>query len=130
MCIYQNGTAGPERSEEEEEEDEVKIMEPKICDLSCRRIKPVAWLVLLGDTLHNFADGLALGAAVAQSISLGLSTMVALMFHELPHELGEDICGVVYLLFSCSSSKNALSTSQPLLDAIYSNGKELYHLNA
>ena len=74
----------------EEEEDEVKIKQPKICDLSCRRIKPVAWLVLVGDTLHNFADGLALGAAVAQSISLGLSTMVALIFHELPHELGED----------------------------------------
>ena len=68
----------------------MKIMQPKICDLSCRRIKPVAWLILLGDTVHNFADGLALGAAVAQSISLGLSTMIALIFHELPHELGED----------------------------------------
>ena len=85
--MYQNGTAEQGRSEEE---DEVKIVQPKIFDLSCRRIKPVAWLVLLGDTLHNFADGLALGAAVAQSIPLGISTMIALIFHELPHELGED----------------------------------------
>ena len=68
----------------------MKIMQPKICDLSFRRIKPVAWLILLGDTLHNFADGLTLGAAIAESIALGIGTMIALIFHELPHELGED----------------------------------------
>ena len=40
--------------------------------------------------MHNFADGLALGAAIAQSIALGLGTMVAIVFHEIPHELGKE----------------------------------------
>ena len=67
----------------------VDSQSPKICDISCKRIKPVAWLVIIGDAVHNFADGLALGAAISQSVALGLSTMFALIFHELPHELGE-----------------------------------------
>ena len=66
---------------------------PKICDLSCRRIKPVAWLVVVGDSMHNFADGLAIGAAISQSISLAIGTTLAILFHEVPHELGE--CNVI-----------------------------------
>ncbi len=54
-----------------------------------RNIKPLAWLIIFGDAIHNFADGLALGAAISQSLSLGVSTMIALIFHEIPHELGE-----------------------------------------
>ena len=61
----------------------------KRSNLSCRHIKPVAWLVIIGDGLHNFADGLALGAAISVSIPLGLGTMLAVLFHEIPHELGE-----------------------------------------
>lgn len=53
------------------------------------RIQPMAWLIILGDAFHNFADGLALGAAIVQSLTLGVSIMFALLFHEIPHELGE-----------------------------------------
>ena len=53
------------------------------------KIKPLAWVIILGDAIHNFADGLALGAAISQSLSLGVSTMIAIVFHELPHEFGE-----------------------------------------
>jgi zinc transporter ZupT len=53
------------------------------------RIEPVAWLIIFGDAFHNFADGLALGGAIAQSLTLGVSTMFALIFHEVPHELGQ-----------------------------------------
>ena len=49
----------------------------------------MAWLIIVGDAVHNFADGLALGGAIAQSLTLGLSTMFALIFHEIPHELGQ-----------------------------------------
>ena len=52
-------------------------------------IKPLAWLIILGDSVHKLADGLAIGAAVSQSLALGLSTAIAVLFHEIPHEFGE-----------------------------------------
>ncbi|KAL1775410.1 zinc transporter ZIP5 [Sigmodon hispidus] len=49
----------------------------------------IAWMVLLGDSLHNLTDGLALGAAFSDGFSSGLSTTLAVFCHELPHELGD-----------------------------------------
>lgn len=53
------------------------------------RIADVAWMVILGDGIHNFTDGLAIGAAFSQGIPSGLSTSIAVFCHELPHELGD-----------------------------------------
>lgn len=43
----------------------------------------------MGDGLHNFTDGMAIGAAFSNNIAGGLSTAVAVFCHELPHELGD-----------------------------------------
>lgn len=59
------------------------------CAGFCYGIVPVAWIIILGDAAHNFADGLAIGASFSVSLSGGLSTSIAVLFHELPHELGE-----------------------------------------
>ena len=51
-------------------------------------LKPVAWMVLIGDAIHNFADGLAIGAAFSFDVLGGVSTSLAVLCHEVPHELG------------------------------------------
>lgn len=43
----------------------------------------------MGDLIHNLADGITVGVAVSQSLTLGLSTTFAICLHEIPHELGK-----------------------------------------
>ncbi|BFZ22374.1 hypothetical protein BsWGS_25413 [Bradybaena similaris] len=52
-------------------------------------VSSVAMMIIVGDMIHNFCDGLAIGAAYAGSIAGGLSTSVAVFCHELPHEIGD-----------------------------------------
>lgn len=52
-------------------------------------LRLLPYLITLGDAVHNFADGLAVGAAFSSSWKTGLATSLAVFCHELPHELGE-----------------------------------------
>lgn len=60
---------------------------------SWRNISAVAWMIIIGDSLHNISDGLAIGAVFSEGgqsgISGGISTSIAVFCHELPHELGD-----------------------------------------
>ncbi len=67
-------------------------------------IKPFAWLNLIGDSVHNFVDGMIMAAAYLVSIPLGITTTLAVIFHEIPQELGD--FGV--LVFGGLSSGRAL----------------------
>ena len=49
----------------------------------------LAWMVMGGDILHNFVDGLSIGAAFTDDLSVGISVSLAIVCEELPHELGE-----------------------------------------
>lgn len=51
--------------------------------------KPVGYLVLFADGLHNLVDGLALGAAFLVDIRLGLITWLVEAAHEVPQEIGD-----------------------------------------
>ncbi|XP_008569968.1 PREDICTED: zinc transporter ZIP4 [Galeopterus variegatus] len=70
-----------------EESPELLNREPR------RRLSPelrlLPCLITLGDAVHNFADGLAVGAAFASSWKTGLATSLAVFCHEVPHELGD-----------------------------------------
>ena len=54
-----------------------------------RNMSSVAWMVILGDGIHNLADGMAIGVAFASGTWSGVSTSVAVLCHELPHEIGQ-----------------------------------------
>ncbi len=47
--------------------------------------------VLVGDTVHNFCDGVIIAAAFLADPKLGLVTALAIMAHEIPQEVGDYI---------------------------------------
>jgi zinc and cadmium transporter len=46
------------------------------------------YLSLISDGLHNFIDGMVIAAAYLTNPTLGLATTLAVIFHEIPQELG------------------------------------------
>lgn len=53
------------------------------------KIATVAWMIIFGDGIHNFIDGLSIGAAFSESILTGISVSLAVLCEEFPHELGD-----------------------------------------
>ncbi len=47
------------------------------------------WILNLGDSVHNFLDGIAIGASFLVSIPLGITTSLAVAAHEIPGEIGD-----------------------------------------
>jgi zinc and cadmium transporter len=52
-------------------------------------IHPVGKLVILSDGVHNFIDGLIIGASYLVSIPIGIATTIAVILHEIPQEIGD-----------------------------------------
>ena len=64
-------------------------------------------LIVVGDTIHNFVDGVLIAAAFLQSIELGVVTAVAIIAHEIPQEVGD----FLILLHSGYSKARALAVN-------------------
>ena len=67
-------------------------------------IHPVGKLVLFSDGIHNFMDGMIIGASFMVSIPVGLATTLAVVLHEIPQEIGD----FAVLLHSGYTKKRAL----------------------
>lgn len=65
-----------DKSDEENEEDEDDI-------------KVGGYLNLAADFAHNLTDGLAIGASYLAGNSIGIVTTITVLFHEVPHEIGD-----------------------------------------
>lgn len=50
---------------------------------------PFAFMNLIGDGFHNFIDGMIIGGSYLVSISLGFTTTLAVILHEIPQEIGD-----------------------------------------
>ena len=52
------------------------------------KIHRFTYLNITGDIVHNFSDGLIIGAVFLVDIKIGIAATLAIIFHEIPHELG------------------------------------------
>ncbi|MDD5632091.1 MAG: ZIP family metal transporter, partial [Methylococcales bacterium] len=68
--------------------------------------KSAGALIILGDSIHNFVDGVLIAAAFLTDVQLGIVTSLAVAAHEIPQEVGD---------FAI------------LLDSGYSRGKALFY---
>src|SRR3989338_4199950 len=50
---------------------------------------PFVYMNLFADGLHNFIDGMVIAASYLVSIPLGIATTIAVIFHEIPQEIGD-----------------------------------------
>lgn len=80
---------------------------------------PVGILSLLGDTIHNFIDGLIIAASFLVSVPVGVSTTLAVIFHEIPQEIG-DFAVLIHSGYSRSKAIlfNLISACAALLGAV------------
>lgn len=62
-------------------------------------------LITIGDTFHNFVDGVLIAAAFTEDLKLGIVTAVAMIAHEIPQEVGD----FLILLHSGFSRRKALA---------------------
>jgi zinc transporter 7 len=88
------------------------------------------WLNLAADSLHNFTDGVAIGAAFAVASSgggggegLGLATFLSVLAHELPHEVGDF---AILVQQGCSAKQAIALQFATALFALGGTGMGLY----
>ncbi|XP_012229820.1 zinc transporter Slc39a7 [Linepithema humile] len=76
-------------SSEKKEKKKSSKMVSKEQEVPVSNIKIAGYLNLVADFLHNFTDGLAIGASYMAGNSIGYITTFTILLHEIPHEIGD-----------------------------------------
>lgn len=68
-----------------------KVIHWRHCHLPITKthVHSFAYMNLFGDAVHNFIDGLIIGASYIVDFTVGLATTIAVIFHEIPQEVGD-----------------------------------------
>ena len=68
-----------------------KFLQWRHCHIPTSKEHPhtFAYMNLYGDVVHNFIDGLIIGGSYLASVPLGIATTLAVVFHEMPQEIGD-----------------------------------------
>ena len=69
-------------------------------------------MILIGDSFHNFVDGVLIAAAFLQSTELGIVAAVAIIAHEIPQEVGD------FLILLHSGYSRARALAMNLLSSV------------
>jgi len=80
-------------------------------------------MIMVGDTFHNFVDGILIAAAFLADVKLGLVTAIAIVAHEIPQEVGD----FLVLLHSGYTKRAALAFNAASSIAMLAGGVIAYY---
>ncbi|EYC45151.1 hypothetical protein Y032_0437g1457 [Ancylostoma ceylanicum] len=76
-------------TKEKKDDSKEKLISSPAKEQKQEGIKVAAYLNLVADFAHNFTDGLAIGASFIAGTTIGVVTMITVLVHEVPHEIGD-----------------------------------------
>ncbi len=74
---------------ENDKKDSTQAVSDAHSDSWVSKLTASGWLNLLADSMHNFTDGVAIGASFASGRGLAVATFLSVVCHEIPHEIGD-----------------------------------------